>query len=69
MNEQNFVKLGAWWGQKMSRAYQKLNSAVNILDTLNLGEKYLRNQWHAQHDSVTTKTPGKVSMCLCENFQ
>lgn len=70
MNEQNFVKLGAWWGQKMSRAYRKLNNAVDILDILDLGENYLRGQWHAQRDSVTTKTPGKgVKCCICEIFQ
>jgi hypothetical protein len=68
MNEQNFVKLGAWWGQKMSRAYKKLDNAVNILHILNLQDNYLRGQWHAQRDSVTTKTPGKVSIAVFVRF-
>ena len=52
----------------MSRAYGKLNNAVNTLDLLKLGETYLRGQWHAQRDSVTTKTPGKVSSTVFVRF-
>ena len=60
MNEQNFVNLGAWWAQKMSRAHEKLTAAVEGFLSLGLEESYLWNQWHAQCDAVTRVNPGML---------
>jgi hypothetical protein len=62
MNEQNFANLGAWWAQKMSRAREKLTTAVEVFLLLGLEEPYLRNQWQMQQDAVTRASPGK-SVC------
>lgn len=62
MNEQNFKNLGAWWAQKMSRAQEKLTAAVEVFLSLDLEEPYLRDQWHAQHDSVTRNNPGMFKL-------
>jgi len=60
MNEQNFVNLGAWWAQKMSRVQEKLTATVEGFLSLGLEESYLRNQWHAQRDAVTRVNPGML---------
>jgi hypothetical protein len=62
MNEQNFINLGAWWAQKMSRAQEKLTAAVKVLLNLALEEPLLRNQWGAQCHAVTKQNPGMLAL-------
>jgi hypothetical protein len=62
MNEQNFINLGAWWAQKMSRAQEKLMAAVEVFLGLDLPEPFLRNQWGAQCDAVTKQNPGMLTL-------
>jgi hypothetical protein len=69
MNEQNFMNLGAWWAQKMSRAQEKLTAAVEVFVSLDLEEPYLRNQWHAQHHAMTRANPGVFVLCNCLNVK
>lgn len=64
MNQQNFINLGAWWAQKMSRAQEKLTAAVEVLLNLALVEPFLRDQWGAQCDAVTKQNPGMRTMHL-----
>lgn len=61
MNEQNFVNLGSWWARKMSKAQEKLISAIKVSHNLNLDENYLRGQWNAQRVAVTKENPGEYA--------
>jgi hypothetical protein len=53
--------MGAWWAQKMSRAQEKLTGALEALNSLNLEEEYLENQWIAQRNAVTRDNPGECT--------
>src|SRR5260370_35293277 len=44
MNEQNFLNLGAWWAQKMTRAQGQLSTAVEVFLSLALEDPYIQHQ-------------------------
>lgn len=62
MNDQNFVNLGHWWAQKMSRVEDKLRAAVDVELNLNQDEGFLRDQWTAQREAVTKDNPGELTL-------